>query len=112
MVAFVSKRGKELQLAIGQRGFNLGAGLQCTQHFERIDSGQRQFRRNIVANAGQAQYANLQFLVCGLYRQQIGLAEMLQTQTSILRATTCLTASEWMANWLRMAVRMKSVRLA
>ena len=32
--------------------------------------------------------------------------------TSILRATTWRTASDWRASWLRMAVRMKSVRLA
>ena len=31
--------------------------------------------------------------------------------TSILRATTCFTASAWVPSWLRMAVRMKSVRL-
>ena len=32
--------------------------------------------------------------------------------TSVLRATTCFTVSAWLAIWLRIAVRMKSLRFA
>ena len=95
---------------VGQSGLNCWAGAQGSQHDDRLDRGAGKLGRDIMSNAGKAQHMDVKRLAGGMHRFEILAAVVPQAQVQTLCATDRFTASACRSSWLRMAVRMKSVR--
>ena len=82
--------------------------MQGPQH---RDAGQ--LGSDVLGDGGQAEHVDVQHLAGALRRFEILAAVVPQfrsPKSKLFRTVDCFTTSAWRSSWLRMAVRMKSVR--
>ena len=85
--------------------------MKGAQHGDRGDGGAGKLGRDVLGDGRQAKNIDVQHLAGALRRFEILAAVISQPRSRLFRAVDCLTTSAWRSSWLRMAVRMKSVRL-
>ena len=67
-----------LRNALGEGCFDLIAGLERAEHGYRLNRSQREFRWNVVSNAGETDDADFEFLSRFSYGFQIRAADVAQ----------------------------------
>ncbi|OOO03323.1 MAG: hypothetical protein USCGTAYLOR_00455 [Chromatiales bacterium USCg_Taylor] len=87
--------------------------MQGTQYGDGIDGGAGQFAGHILGNAGQTEHLDLELLSRCLHGLKVLTAEVLQAENQGLagRGLFNYLGMACVVSWLRIAVRMKSVRL-
>ena len=84
--------------------------MEGPQHGDRGNGGAGQIGRDVLSYGREAKNIDVQHLAGAPRRFEILAAVISKPKVQALRAVDCLTTSAWRSSWLRMAVRMKSVR--
>ena len=87
------------------------AGLQRAEDGDRPDRRQSEFGRDVGRDADKADDLDVELLACRSHRLEIGPAVVAQAQLQRVPDDRLRDGSACVASWLRIAVRMKSVRL-
>ena len=98
--------------AVAERRLDLGRSLQRAEDAERGDGGEGQVGVDVGGDAEEADDLQVQRLAAGAGRLELGAAEVAQAELQLCFSIERATASPWPASWLRIAVRIRSVRLA
>ena len=95
---------------VGQSSLDGRAGAQSSQHDDRPDRGAGKLGRDVMGNAGKTQHMDVKRLAGCAHRFEILAAVVSQTEVQTLAGYRPLHRVGCRSSWLRMAVRMKSVR--
>ena len=99
-----------LSNAVGERRLDLFAGVEGAEDRDGLDRLAGEVGRDVVVDRREPDDLDLEPDALRLRLLQLRRVTRRRPSSSVWRTIDCLTASAWDESWLRIAVRMKSVR--